>query len=130
MPVAYGYSLLSPDEISATREDYAKHPELDWSRGWVPLLRDPSGNYIVVDLDGRETGVSGQVLAVWHDDPEVTVIAYDLASWLETLVTMFERGKIPPADAEWPTAGFNDWSDTHRHLFGCDPLYFRRRVVE
>lgn len=125
MPIAYGYSLLSPADVIATRRDYAEH-DLGWSAAWIPLLRDPSGNYVVLDLEGRATGLPGQVLAVWHDDPEASVIAYDLASWLETLVTMFEGGKTLPDDAGYGV-GYIEWAASYRLLFACDPTYFPLR---
>lgn len=124
-PVAYGYRLMPMSEAIERRDATLAHEDSGWSAAWFPLFADPSGNYVVLDLEGRHTGVSGQMLAVWHDDPEASVIAYDLAAWLETLVVMFESGRTA-VDERGFGAGYLEWGETHLRLFAVEPAYFRR----
>ena len=61
-----------------------------WIPEWVPVTYDGAGNHHVIDLAPGAGGVVGQVMSVWHDDGERTVVAASFLDWL-TQATWGER---------------------------------------
>ncbi|NIE83979.1 molybdenum cofactor biosynthesis protein MoaA [Burkholderia sp. Cy-647] len=55
----------------------------DWyNPGWIPFTHDGSGNHLCLDLDPAPGGTFGQVIRIWHDDPEREQVATSYADWL------------------------------------------------
>jgi len=46
-----------------------------WNKFWIPFTYDGSGNHYCIDLDPDKGGKVGQVIRMWHDDSERTLIA-------------------------------------------------------
>ncbi len=55
-----------------------------YSRNWLPIASDGTGNYFCVDLDPAEGGARGQIVAFRRESAERWVEAPDLATFLAT----------------------------------------------
>ncbi|MEL6349159.1 MAG: SMI1/KNR4 family protein [Myxococcota bacterium] len=68
-----------------------------WGPRWVPILTNGAGDYICVDLKGdqslgyKQHSKRGQIVEHWHDDKNRSVLAPDLASWLEAMIDSWQR---------------------------------------
>ena len=63
-----------------------------WSPLWIPFTYDGSGNHLCLDLDPTSAGTYGQVIRMWHDDPQRPLEAKTFADWLETYIRGMEEG--------------------------------------
>lgn len=63
-----------------------------WNPRWVPFTYDGAGNHDCLDLDPPEGGNRGQVISMWHDDPERRVLAPSFRAWFERFVEEVESG--------------------------------------
>lgn len=66
-------------------------------KGWIPLIADRAGNYIGVDLNPAESGISGQVIVFGRDfDTKVVLWRGDgstgWAKWLAAFAEELESG--------------------------------------
>src|SRR5262245_32923021 len=81
-----------------------------WHARWVPLTHDGAGNHYCLDLNPGPKGRAGQIIQMWHDDPERPVVAPSYRAWLAALADALEAGAyvysahyvglVPPEDAE------------------------------
>ena len=60
---------------------------------WIPFTSDGCGNFYCLDLDPAAKGSFGQVITLWHDDPEREVLAVSFKEWFAKYVTDLEDGK-------------------------------------
>jgi hypothetical protein len=68
----------------------------EWaSKERYSFAKDFSGSYLCVDM-GRELGKPGRIIGI--EDDEITVLANDMESFLETIADELESGKVPIAD--------------------------------
>lgn len=129
MPVGFGYRLYSATESVKKRAAHESLRDADawygWRPGWLPILSDPSDNHLLLDLEGAITGVRGQILSAWHDDSEWSVLSFDLAGWLETLVTLFESEALSEPDSD---VSYLEWNEVNRRLFGFSQIYFDKQA--
>lgn len=80
-----------------------------WHERWVPLTHDGSGNHHCLDLNPGPDGLAGQIIEMWHDDPERPVVAPSYRAWLAAFADALEAGEyvysehfvglVPPEDA-------------------------------
>jgi cell wall assembly regulator SMI1 len=128
MPVAFVYSLRSVEEMLAMRAQrhgwWADAPGW-WGPGWLPILEDPSGNVIAVDLDGDFTGTPAQMIGFWHDSEDRDIVAHDLESMLEILVSIHESGAIGTDEHGLDGVSQWDWKMAARRLTGTRGAVFR-----
>ncbi len=48
----------------------------DWyNPKWIPITSDGGGNNLCIDLDPTQEGTPGQIIRLWHDDPQRTLEA-------------------------------------------------------
>jgi cell wall assembly regulator SMI1 len=64
-----------------------------WSPRWIPVLANGAGDFLCVDLDPPEEGTPGQVIAVYHDDPERIRMTRSFTSWLSRFAGRLEAGE-------------------------------------
>lgn len=79
-------------------QDYGCEAELGirnvwWSPQWIPLTYDGSGNHDCLDLSPAEGGTQGQIIKMWHDDPERRVMAPSFRAWLQEYAEGLESGE-------------------------------------
>lgn len=65
-----------------------------WSENWIPLTDDGSGNHDCIDLDPAEGGTVGQIITMWHDDADRSIIAPSFAEWLKQYADGLESGQL------------------------------------
>ena len=53
-----------------------------WNDSWIPITYDGSGNHYCLDLDPTEEGIYGQIIRMWHDDAERTLVANSFKEWI------------------------------------------------
>ena len=81
---ADNWCLLSGAEILLLAADLDADPPPSWVSGWLPVARDASDSFLVVD--------PVTVRAVWSGKDEPTVVAVSLTAWVTGLLTEFEAG--------------------------------------
>lgn len=64
-----------------------------WNPLWLPLTYDGAGNHCCLDLSPAPGGTRGQVIRMWHDDAERTLLAPSFTEWITQYVTALEAGK-------------------------------------
>jgi cell wall assembly regulator SMI1 len=69
-----------------------------WNAKWVPFTYDGSGNHLCIDLDPAPGGKVGQIITMWHDDPERDVIADSFQEWFADYVGAVLRGEYVYSD--------------------------------
>lgn len=65
-----------------------------WLPEWIPLSYDGGGNHTCIDLNPAVGGQVGQIISMWHDDPERRVLAPSLRAWFEAYIEGLEAGDI------------------------------------
>jgi len=53
-----------------------------WNALWIPITYDGSGNHYCLDLDPTDQGSYGQIIRMWHDDPERSLEAASFKEWI------------------------------------------------
>ena len=89
--------LLDDGEFDDDEEeaDEDADPEVNavwWSPLWIPFTYDGSGNHLCLDLDPTAEGTYGQVIRMWHDDPQRSLEGKTFADWVETYIRGMEEG--------------------------------------
>ena len=69
-----------------------------WSAGWIPLTYDGSGNHQCLDLNPAQGGQVGQIIQMWHDDAERTVVANSFREWLGSFADGLEHDEYVMSD--------------------------------
>lgn len=88
-------------------------------RGWVPLVKDPCGNLIGLDLAPGPAGVRGQIILFGRDFDTKVVIANSLQEFLFQFVTDLEVGNFQIDQSESNTDnGFLDSAQNDDYMIG------------
>ncbi|THG82314.1 molybdenum cofactor biosynthesis protein MoeA [Pseudomonas sp. A-1] len=61
-----------------------------WSAKWIPFTYNGSGDHLCLDLDPAAGGKYGQIIEVWHDQPERTLQAPGFREWFSAYVDCLE----------------------------------------
>lgn len=64
-----------------------------WSPLWIPLTYDGAGNHDCLDLSPGPEGRSGQIIKMWHDDVERTVMAPSYEAWFSGFASDLKNGR-------------------------------------
>jgi len=57
-----------------------------WSDAWIPFASNGGGKNLCLDMRPSRSGNVGQVITVYHDFPERTLIAADFSTWFANFV--------------------------------------------
>ena len=71
-----------------------------WRCKWIPFCGDGGGNHLCTDMDPAPGGEAGQIITMWHDDAQRTLIAPSLTEFIELIAADFEQGRLT-WDEEW-----------------------------
>lgn len=75
------------EDCSAEPDDGIKD---DWyNLKWIPFTSNGAGDHLCLDLDPAEGGIVGQVIRVWHDDDQRTLVARSFREWLHRFVVEY-----------------------------------------
>ncbi|MGA7730176.1 MAG: SMI1/KNR4 family protein [Chloroflexia bacterium] len=69
-----------------------------WNPAWIPLTYDGSGNHDCLDLDPAPGGKKGQIIEMWHDDPERVLVSHGFREWLEEFADGLEADEYAMSD--------------------------------
>lgn len=87
--------LLDNGEFSDSESDPGKGIRSDWwNQFWVPLTYDGAGNHYCIDLAPGPGGKVGQMITMWHDDAERSLLAPSYRLWLESYASALEQGRV------------------------------------
>ncbi|NRO98830.1 molybdenum cofactor biosynthesis protein MoaA [Paraburkholderia sp. NMBU_R16] len=75
------------EDCSAEPDDGIKD---DWyNLKWIPFTSNGAGDHLCLDFDPAEGGTVGQVIRVWHDDDQRTLVARSFREWLHRFVVEY-----------------------------------------
>lgn len=57
-----------------------------WSRSWIPFASNGGGDFLCLDMAPASSGRLGQVIKIFHDFPNRTLLAPDFDSWFTKFV--------------------------------------------
>lgn len=60
-----------------------------WHPAWIPLFHNGGGDYICYDTAGTFGGMKGQLIEFWHADNDRSIIAPDLATFIDTIGQLY-----------------------------------------
>lgn len=63
-----------------------------WHSGWIPFVSSDSGDYLCLDTDPIEPSRRGQVVIFLQNRPERVLVAGNLVTWFERILTDLEAG--------------------------------------
>lgn len=88
-------------------------------RGWVPLVKDPCGNLIGLDLAPGPAGLRGQIILYGRDFDTKIVLASSLQEFLFQFITDLELGNYEIDQSESNTDnGFLDSAQNDDYMIG------------
>lgn len=91
--------LLDNKDFEGKDGPYRSDPESGikndwWNPMWIPITYNGSGDHICIDLDPAEGGKKGQIIMMWHDDPQRTLEAGSFKEWIGRYVDLLESGQM------------------------------------
>ena len=63
-----------------------------WNAGWVPFTSNDFGDFYCLDLNPANEGKTGQVISMWHDDPQRELISPSFGEWIDSYISDMESG--------------------------------------
>ncbi|MFK7857105.1 MAG: SMI1/KNR4 family protein [Granulosicoccus sp.] len=79
-----------------------------WNPNWVPFTYDGGGNHLCIDLDPAESGTTGQIITMWHDELDRKILATSFEMWFALYVQDVESGKYIYSDDYEAIVNAND----------------------
>ena len=92
---------MTDERSNGIKEDW-------WNAKWIPFTYDGGGNHLCIDLDPAAEGSVGQIITMWHDDPEREVKAKTFREWFEQYVDDLIAGKYVYSDDYEAIVNVND----------------------
>jgi cell wall assembly regulator SMI1 len=80
------FAALTSQPVQGIRERW-------WHSKWIPVATCHTGSSICLDLDPSPSGVKGQIIAVFHDDPTRHIVAPSWEAWLNAFAADLEQGR-------------------------------------
>lgn len=63
-----------------------------WNKNWLPFTNDGRGNHTCIDFSPTMTGNYGQIIEIWHDDPERKILYPCFSKWFIEKVQTLIKG--------------------------------------
>ena len=57
-----------------------------WSPAWIPFTYNGAGDHLCLDTHPSDSGRSGQIIAVWHDDGRRSLKASSFEQWFTSFI--------------------------------------------
>jgi cell wall assembly regulator SMI1 len=91
--------LLDTKTFEDDDEPYTSTPDKGikndwWNDHWIPITYDGSGNHYCLDLDPTEEGKYGQIIRMWHDDDERSLVANSFKEWMTSYKDQLVSGQM------------------------------------
>ena len=95
--------LLDSKDFEDNNGPYISTPENGiknnwWNPLWIPITHDGSGNYYCLDLDPEKDGNYGQIIRMWHDDPQRSLEAISFKEWVTNYKNKLVDGQLVYSD--------------------------------
>jgi cell wall assembly regulator SMI1 len=89
-----------------------------WSKSWLPVFANGAGDYVCVEMAGKN---AGSLVEYWHDDDDRDVVHASLAAWASDLIRALEKEaakqrKAPAKREVTLDASSSRWSVMNRPL--------------
>jgi cell wall assembly regulator SMI1 len=84
------------DDNVCERVDKGIRPQW-WNVKWLPIMGNGSGDLYCIDLDPTAAGTGGQIIEVWHDMDNRSLIAPSYRDLLQQFADDLEAGVYVPA---------------------------------
>jgi len=65
-----------------------------WNPLWIPITYDVCGNHYCIDLDPADEGHYGQIIRMWHDDPQRSLEAKSFTEWINKYKDRLLNGEL------------------------------------
>jgi cell wall assembly regulator SMI1 len=95
--------LLDSKDFEDNNGPYTSTPENGiknnwWNPLWIPITYDGSGNHFCLDLDPEKDGNYGQIIRMWHDDPQRSLEAISFKEWITNYKNKLVEGQLVYSD--------------------------------
>jgi cell wall assembly regulator SMI1 len=87
--------LLDKGHFEESHDLVKNHPAIKqrwWHPSWIPISSDGMGNNHCLDLSPEPGGKIGQIITLFHDNEERTVLAPSLKEWMHLILDKLENG--------------------------------------
>ncbi len=75
--------LLDSGKLRDIKSEPDKGIKNDWyNKKWIPFTYNGSSDHFCIDMDPDEEGNIGQIITMWHDEPERKLIASSFERWI------------------------------------------------
>lgn len=102
-----GFEYLNKEDIKEaieeldieSEEEFISKPDKKikpyyYVKGWIPILADDCGNYIVIDYSPDVLGISGQIINGGCDESAKYVLADNIEAFMKLILQQLEEGSI------------------------------------
>ncbi|PHR69325.1 MAG: molybdenum cofactor biosynthesis protein MoeA [Arcobacter sp.] len=63
-----------------------------WNKKWIPFSSNGSGDHYCIDLDPTSSGISAQIITLWHDYEERELVSLSLKDWFNDYLEQLFSG--------------------------------------
>lgn len=88
------------DQGSASDHADCVKTDMWWNPRWIPITHDGGGDHDCIDLDPAEGGTAGQIIEMWHDMDDRSLIAPSFTAWVAHFVAELEQGNLVWSNVE------------------------------
>lgn len=73
-----------------------------WNLLWIPITANGSGDNYCIDMDPTDEGQKGQIIRMWHDDPQRELVSPSFRQWISNYIRDLENNIYKPSyDIGW-----------------------------
>ena len=73
-----------------------------WNLLWIPITANGCGDNYCIDLDPTEEGQKGQIIRMWHDDPQRELVSASFRQWISDYIRDLHNNTYEPShDVGW-----------------------------
>jgi len=65
---------------------------------WIPITANGSGDNYCIDLDPTDEGQKGQIIRMWHDDPQRELVSSSFRQWIYDYIADLENNVYEASD--------------------------------
>ncbi len=79
-----------------------------WNPRWIPLTYNDCGDHFCLDMDPAPGGKPGQIITMWHDSPERTLVAVSFSDWFQQFAEALQAGLYCTSEEYYGLVSIND----------------------
>lgn len=89
------------DDQSSASDHTGVKTNMWWNPRWIPITHDGGGDHDCIDLDPGEGGTAGQIIEMFHDMDDRSLIAPSFTAWVAHFVAELEQGNLVWSNVDW-----------------------------